>query len=171
MRRAHTPAKRFAGEAVNMDMLATLQRALTALKADRTDDNRHAGSAEPMRILVVDDDQDVLAAAEAILRSEGYLPISTSAPQAALQIARSMRPNAIFLDVLMPGFDGWDVLAALKADPATTAIPVMMICMLGERAQALTAGAHGVISKPLDAAKVRAAMAGIAEARPLKAAS
>lgn len=154
-------------------MLAALNRALAALRAGRAAETQSAQPAEPMRVLIVDDDQDVLVAAHRFFSGEGYLPISTSAPQAALQMARSMRPGAIFLDVLMPGFDGWDVLAALKADPATTKIPVMMICMLAERAQAVAAGAEGVIPKPLDVAKVRTAMAEIAsrQTRPLRAAS
>ncbi|MCR6636184.1 response regulator [Devosia sp.] len=114
-----------------------------------------------MRVLVVNDDQNVLDVAERLLIGDGYVPILTGTPQSALQIARSMRPGAIFLDVLMPGFDGWDLLAALKSDPETSGIPVLMICMLGERRKALDAGAEGVIAKPLDAQRVRAAMARI----------
>ncbi|KRA97390.1 hypothetical protein ASD83_09630 [Devosia sp. Root685] len=112
-----------------------------------------------MRILVVDDDQNGLDVAEKLLIGDGYVPILTGASQSALQIARSMRPSAIFLNVLMPGFDGWDLLAALRADPETSRIPVLMIAMLGERRKALGAGADGVIAKPLDAERVRAAMA------------
>jgi CheY-like chemotaxis protein len=117
------------------------------------------------RLLVVDDDRNFLEATERLFLKEGYAPICTDAPQSALQIARTVKPTAIFLDVLMPGFDGWDVLAALKSDPATAAIPVFMIAILSERTKALAAGADGVVMKPLDAGKVKAAITGLKAAR------
>lgn len=144
-----------------MGVVATLKRAMNTLVAKHVDAEHRTVDAGPKRVLVVDDDQHVLDAAEALFISEGYLPILIGSPQSALQIARSMQPSAIFLDVLMPGFDGWDVLAALKADSSTCTIPVVMISMLGERGRALEAGAMGVIPKPLDAPKLRAAMANL----------
>lgn len=141
-----------------MGMRTVWQRALASLRPGNAGEIAPGGATEPMRILVVDDDQGVLDIAERALIGEGHVPILTGAPQSVLQIARSLRPAAIFLDVLMPGFDGWDVLVALKSDPATSAIPVLMIGMLGERVRALEAGAAELVSKPLDAAKMRAAM-------------
>jgi signal transduction histidine kinase/ActR/RegA family two-component response regulator len=117
------------------------------------------------RLLVVDDDRNFLELAERLFLKEGYVPICTDAPQSALQIARTVRPTAIFLDILMPGFDGWDVLAALKSDPATAAIPVFMISVLSERTRALAAGADGVVMKPLDAARIKAAITGLKAVR------
>jgi signal transduction histidine kinase/ActR/RegA family two-component response regulator len=117
------------------------------------------------RLLVVDDDRNFLDLAERLFLKEGYTPICTDAPQSALQIARTVKPTAIFLDILMPGFDGWDVLAALKSDPATTDIPVFMISILSERTKALAAGADGIVMKPLDASKVKAAIVGLKATR------
>lgn len=117
------------------------------------------------RLLVVDDDRNALELAERLFSREGFTPICTDAPQSALQIARTVKPTAIFLDILMPGFDGWDVLAALKADPLTADIPVFMISILGERAKALAAGADGIVMKPFDASKVKAALAGLKATR------
>ena len=117
------------------------------------------------RLLVVDDDRNFLELAERLLIRENYTPICTDAPQSALQIARTVKPSAIFLDILMPGFDGWDVLAALKADPITADIPVFMISILSERSKALAAGADGIVMKPLDAAKVKAALAALKSTR------
>jgi CheY-like chemotaxis protein len=65
----------------------------------------------------------------------------------------------------MPGFDGWDVLAALKSDPVTADIPVFMISILAERSKALAAGADGIVMKPFDAAKVKAALAALRSTR------
>ena len=117
------------------------------------------------RLLVVDDDRNFLELAERLFLKENYTPICTDAPQSALQIARTVKPSAIFLDILMPGFDGWDVLAALKADPVTSDIPVFMISILSERSKALAAGADGIVMKPLDASKVKAALAGLKATR------
>lgn len=118
-----------------------------------------------LRLLVVDDDHSFLDVAERLFIREGFTPICTDAPQSALQIARTVKPTAIFLDILMPGFDGWDVLAALKADPVTADIPVFMISILSERAKALAAGADGIVMKPFDASKVKAALAGLRATR------
>ncbi|WP_449395019.1 response regulator [Devosia riboflavina] len=144
-----------------MSVLATMRQAVASWRPTETIPNGVPDRAEPKRVLVVNDDQNVLDVAERLLIGDGHVPVLTGAPQSALQIARSLRPAAIFLDVLMPGFDGWDLLAALKSDPETSSIPVMMICMLGERRKALDAGADGVIAKPLDADRMRAAMARI----------
>lgn len=144
-----------------MGVVAALKKAIGTLASRRPDAVSPSVDAEPRRVLIVDDDQHALDAAQVLFIAEGYVPILIGSPQSALQIARSMRPAVIFLDVLMPGFDGWDVLSALKADPMTRDIPVLMISMLGERSRALQAGAVGVIPKPLDAPKLRAAMANI----------
>ncbi|MBU1304726.1 MAG: response regulator [Alphaproteobacteria bacterium] len=117
------------------------------------------------RLLVVDDDRNFLELAERLIKKENYTPICTDAPQSALQIARTVKPSAIFLDILMPGFDGWDVLAALKGDPVTAGIPVFMISILSERSKALAAGAEGVLMKPLDGSKLKAALAALKATR------
>lgn len=117
------------------------------------------------RLLIVDDDRAFLELAERLLLKEDYNPIVTDAPQSALQIARTVKPAAIFLDIMMPGFDGWDVLAALKADPVTRGIPVFMISILSERQKALAAGADGIVAKPIDASRIKAALAGLKSTR------
>ena len=142
-------------------------------EADATEhEARPAGASQPViapdsrpRLLVVDDDRNFLELAERLFNREGFTPICTDAPQSALQIARTSKPTAIFLDILMPGFDGWDILAALKADPITADIPVFMISILSERAKALAAGADGIVMKPFDGSKVKAALAGLKATR------
>nr|WP_295887164.1 ATP-binding protein [uncultured Devosia sp.] len=137
--------------------VAETERAPTTLHAANPD--------QRPRLLVVDDDRNFLEIAERLFAREGYTPICTDAPQSALQIARTAKPTAIFLDILMPGFDGWDVLAALKADPITADIPVFMISILSERSKALAAGADGIVMKPFDGSKVKAALAGLKATR------
>jgi CheY-like chemotaxis protein/anti-sigma regulatory factor (Ser/Thr protein kinase) len=135
-------------------------------EAGRSGASRPAVSPDPRpRLLVVDDDRNFLELAERLFAREGFTPICTDAPQSALQIARTTKPTAIFLDILMPGFDGWDILAALKADPITADIPVFMISILSERSKALAAGADGIVMKPFDGSKVKAALAGLKATR------
>ena len=148
------------------DMLADAEAEIDERKAGFAGMGGHTGNADRReRLLVVDDDRNFLELAERLFIKEEYMPICTDAPQSALQIARTVKPSAIFLDILMPGFDGWDVLAALKADPVTADIPVFMISILSERSKALAAGADGIVMKPLDAAKVKAALAGLKATR------
>lgn len=133
--------------------------------ARNADTGNRAEQDKRERLLVVDDDRNFLELAERLLIRQNYLPICSDAPQSALQIARTVKPTAIFLDTLMPGFDGWDVLAALKADPMTADTPVFMIAIRAERSKALAAGADGIVVKPLDAAKVKAALAAFKSTR------
>jgi signal transduction histidine kinase/ActR/RegA family two-component response regulator len=151
------------------DPLASVRGAIVPLHGEHVQDFNDrisgAGGDERQRLLIVDDDRNFLEVAERLFAKEGVTPICTDAPQSALQIARTVKPSAIFLDILMPGFDGWDVLAALKADPITRDIPVLMISILSERSKALAAGADGILLKPLDGAKVRTAIASLKAAR------
>jgi CheY-like chemotaxis protein len=92
---------------------------------------------------------------------EGYSPISTNAPESVLQIARTVKPRAIFMDILMPGLDGWDVIQTLRSDPVTASIPVMMLSVMEDRQTARDRGAFDLVTKPLDAQKLRAALAAL----------
>ena len=124
------------------------------------------GSATRMeRVLVVDDDHAFLELAERLLQKEGFSAISTDAPESVLQIARTVRPAAIFIDILMPGLNGWDVLATLKSDPVTAAIPVVMVSVLEERQKARELGAIGSVAKPVDSVKMKQALALVADYR------
>lgn len=109
-------------------------------------------------ILLVDDDVGFLDLAERLLLKEGYSPISTNAPETVLQIARTVRPSAILVDVLMPALNGWDVLDTLRSDPQTAAIPVVMLSILDDQQKAREQGADAFLAKPLDVAKLRKAL-------------
>src|SRR5262245_34169803 len=67
-----------------------------------------------------------------------------------LPLARQIMPDAITLDVMMPGLDGWAVLSSLKADPGLADIPVIMLTMLDDRNLGYTLGASDYLTKPLD---------------------
>jgi CheY-like chemotaxis protein len=93
-----------------------------------------------------------------MLIKEGFSPVCTDAPESVLQIARTVMPTAILIDIQMPGLNGWDVLDTLRSDPVTTSIPVFMLSIYEERHKARENGASGLISKPLDINKLKSAM-------------
>jgi signal transduction histidine kinase/CheY-like chemotaxis protein len=127
-----------------------------------------AASTQRETILVVDDDRAFLELTERMLQKEGYSPVTTDSPDAVLQLARTIRPLAIFIDVLMPGTDGWDVIKTLKSDAVTAAIPVFMLSILEERHKAKENLAAGFITKPLDSVKLKGAIEKVR--KPVKAA-
>jgi len=131
-----------------------------------------AGSAVPSmhaegrkRILVVDDDKGVLELAERLLNKEGYSVVTTDHPAGALQLARTIKPDLVMLDMLMPECDGWTVLAALKADKATVQVPVVIMSIMDERKRALDAGAAAVVAKPIDRAVLLRTLTSVIVAR------
>src|SRR5262249_29406369 len=70
--------------------------------------------------------------------------------QEGLRLARERRPSAITLDVLMPDSDGWAVLSALKSDPGTRDIPVIMLTVAEDRTRGFTLGASEYVTQPID---------------------
>ncbi len=105
------------------------------------------------RVLVVDDVPANARLLEARLAAEYYQVASAETGQAALKLARELRPDIILLDVMMPGMDGFEVCRQLKADPVLGHIPVVMVTALGEPAEkvrGLEAGADDFLSKPIE---------------------
>jgi signal transduction histidine kinase/DNA-binding response OmpR family regulator len=102
------------------------------------------------RVLVVDDDPAALELVSRFLARDGYAVTTTSRGDEAIALARQIKPDAITLDVMMPGLDGWSVLAALKADPELAAIPVVMMSMLDNLELGFAAGAAECLTKPVD---------------------
>jgi CheY-like chemotaxis protein len=108
-------------------------------------------------ILVVEDDANVFAILTAALEGHGYVVVRAGDGRQALQLVSSAPPDLILLDMMLPVMSGYDVLATLKADPATVAIPVVGISAKAtevdiELARGL--GADAYITKPFRIAQV-----------------
>ena len=82
---------------------------------------------EDTRALIIDDSRTVVAALKKILRSAGYLTLEAADAESGLEIARAELPDIIFLDIVLPGMNGFAALRALRRDPNTRDIPVIMI--------------------------------------------
>jgi len=79
------------------------------------------------RVLVVDDEPDVRLLCRVNLEFEGYEVDEAADVESAIDRVRGWRPDVVLLDVSLPGRDGWDVLAAVKADPTLRHIPVVIV--------------------------------------------
>ncbi|HEY3506951.1 MAG TPA: response regulator [Actinocatenispora sp.] len=107
----------------------------------------------PGRVLVVDDDPDIVRFVEMNLRFEGFdVAVAVDGVQALAEIGR-YRPDLVLLDVMMPDLDGVEVTRRIRADPLTAGLPVIMLTAKGlgaDRVAGLTAGADDYIIKPFD---------------------
>ena len=101
-------------------------------------------------VLVIDDEPTVRDLFQTYLSKLGYQVALASGGDEGLRLARKLRPNAILLDVMMPGMDGWMVLSALKTDPALAEIPVIMASMIEERNLGYSLGASDYLVKPVN---------------------
>jgi signal transduction histidine kinase/DNA-binding response OmpR family regulator len=109
-------------------------------------------------VLVIDDDPAVRDLMQRFLTREGYHVEAVSNGETGLRRARELHPAAITLDVMMPGMDGWAVLSALKADPALTSIPVVMITMVDDQGFGFALGASDYLIKPIDRDRLAAVL-------------
>jgi signal transduction histidine kinase len=114
---------------------------------------------QPSTILIVDDDHPTRTALEGLLSQGGYrLGLATSGRE-ALDMATTLRPDLILLDVMMPGMDGFAVCRGLRADPVLAEVPVIMITALDDRdsrVEGIAAGADDFLSKPIDFVELEA---------------
>lgn len=106
---------------------------------------------EPRRVLLADDSKFLRAAHELFLKKDGFAVIKASDGEEALQLARQERPDVVVLDLLMPKLGGVEVLQALKQDPGTAGIPVIILSGLSQKNESMLteAGAAAYVEKSL----------------------
>ncbi len=114
-----------------------------------------AGSADRAQpaagtVLVIDDEAAVRDLMQRFLTREGFRVVTAAGGEEGLRLARELRPDAITLDVMMPGMDGWAVLAALKGDADVADIPVVMLTIVDDRNLGYALGASEYLTKPID---------------------
>jgi DNA-binding response OmpR family regulator len=106
------------------------------------------------RVLTIDDDRIIRTLLSVQLTERGHEVIEAETGELGLEIARTKQPDVVLLDLGLPGMHGSVVLDALKRDPLTTTMPVIVLSAWGEGHVlnvALARGAAGVLRKPFDA--------------------
>jgi signal transduction histidine kinase len=102
------------------------------------------------RVLVVEDDRASAELLAVLLEGHGLgVDVATSGEHALAALASAL-PDAVLLDIRLPGLDGWELLSRLRAEPATQRLPVLVVSILDERSRALALGADDYIAKPVD---------------------
>ena len=104
------------------------------------------------RVLVVDDDPDMLAFLARLIAAEGMHVETARHGDAALEHAMSSPPGLILLDVVLPGTDGFTICERLKSEPVTAMIPIVLVTALEDhdsRVRGIRAGADDFLSKPV----------------------
>jgi len=108
----------------------------------------HPGNPQ-RKILIIDDDPAMREGLSRILTQEGFWAAVARDGAEGLQLAHTLHPDVITLDIMMPGLDGWQVLAQLKDDPELRDIPVVLLTILEDRARGFALGASEYLCKPI----------------------
>ncbi len=110
------------------------------------------------KIMVVDDEPDLLEVVKLILESDGYQVVTANSGQEALDLIEKEMPDLVLLDIIMPRMDGWEVFSRIKSNSKTHDIPVIMLTAKDQRIDKLI-GLHVVrvddyITKPFGRAEL-----------------
>jgi twitching motility two-component system response regulator PilH len=112
---------------------------------------------EGTRVLIVDDSPTIVALLKKILQQNGITTLEASDAESGVKIAYAERPNLIFLDIVLPGMNGFAALRQLRKDPATREIPIIMISgneQATEQFYAQRIGADDFMKKPFSRSEV-----------------
>jgi CheY-like chemotaxis protein len=113
------------------------------------------------RVLVIDDESMVGVILRYAFEAKGHETVVASGGLLGIDMARAEHPDAIVLDLMMPAVNGYDVLEALRDDPGTPAVPILVLTaatLSRERERCFSEGADVVMTKPFDPRDVAAAI-------------
>ena len=127
----------------------------SAIKTDVIRGGKIRGEAIRGTVLAIDDNPDALDLISRSLSKDGYRVIMATSGEAGLVLARSHRPDIITLDVMMPQMNGWQVLAAIKADVHLSTTPVVLLSVVENNEIAMALGATDCLTKPIDWGKLQ----------------
>ena len=121
------------------------------------------------RILIVDDEPNIVLALEMLMKREGYEIRTVGDGERAVEAAETFRPDLILLDVMMPLMDGYEVCQRIRADASLKAISIVMLTAKGrevEREKGLALGADLYITKPFSTREVVRKVKEVLAAKP-----
>jgi two-component system, cell cycle response regulator DivK len=104
-------------------------------------------------ILIVEDNEKNLKLVRDVLQVKGYQTLEAGTGEDGVRLAAERRPDLVLMDIQLPGMNGIDALKALRADPATAAIPVIALTasvMQQDRQEIMRAGFDAFIEKPIN---------------------
>ena len=125
----------------------------------------------PSKILIADDNHQNCELLDAYLADEGYQIEMAYDGQLALDAVARSQPDLILLDIMMPKVSGYEICQRLKANPATSDIPIIMITALAEMGdieKAVNAGANDFLTKPVNKLELSTRVKTLLENRHLK---
>jgi two-component system cell cycle response regulator DivK len=105
------------------------------------------------RVLVIEDNETNLYLTTFLLSKAGHEIVQARDGRSAIELASTMKPQLILLDIQLPIMDGYAVAGALRANPALADVPIVAVtsyAMVGDRERILAAGCNGYIEKPID---------------------
>ncbi|MET3113138.1 two-component system cell cycle response regulator DivK [Pedobacter sp. CG_S7] len=110
------------------------------------------------KILIIDDDNRNIFALTAVLKARGYQCLSAQIAEEGIQLlTQHPEISVVLMDMMMPGMDGYQAIAKMKAHPNLKEIPVIAVtaqAMVGDRERCLNAGAVAYVSKPINVEKL-----------------
>jgi signal transduction histidine kinase/CheY-like chemotaxis protein len=115
-------------------------------------------AGEAAAVLVIERDSEVRQQLEGFLAGEGYRVLTATDSGEGLRLAREMHPDAITLDLLLPDLEGWNLLAAIKADPELEDVPVVVLLVVDEERAGFPLGAADYLTKPIDRDRLAAVL-------------
>ncbi|GJD75993.1 MHYT domain-containing protein [Methylobacterium goesingense] len=127
-------------------------------EAEPAERSEHEAGGSRGLVLVVDDEASQRDLMARFLIRQGFSVRTAGDGRTGLDLARTLAPRVILLDVMMPEVDGWTVLATLKADAATRDIPVVMVSFVADAALSASLGAADALPKPVDWGRLKAVL-------------
>ena len=110
-----------------MSQLGRFRRLLGLGRSEERRQSQRLDARKGLKVLIIDDSRTVVAALSHMLRQSGYAPIGAGDGEQGLELAASEKPDLVFLDIVLPGLNGFATLRRLRKDPRTSRIPVIMI--------------------------------------------
>jgi signal transduction histidine kinase/CheY-like chemotaxis protein len=126
--------------------------------ATEPEPGRHDVEMTGPTVVVIEDDPRSAELVELHLRAAGLRTVVASSGELGLDLVRSEDPVALVLDIHLPGMNGWEVLSALKGDPATAHVPVVVVSVEPERGRGFALGATEYLVKPVSGEHLLAAV-------------
>jgi DNA-binding response OmpR family regulator len=120
-----------------------------------------------MKTLIVDDEAPIRLLCRVNLEAEGIEVLEAADGASGLELARSEKPDAILLDVMMPGLDGWNVAERLLTEEGTSSIPIIFLTAradLRDRVRGMDAGGVDYITKPFNPLELASLVRSVVEA-------